>query len=243
VQESEAAAGVFGDAGGFCLMRLLIVDDNRELAEAIADGFARRHVASDIAVTAASAEHLFRTVEYAAMVLDLGLPDDDGLSLLKRLRSAGYAQPMMILTARNDPERRVEGLLAGADDYIVKPFLFDELHARLEAVLRRSSGYFGRNLELGDVSLNTATRELSVGGAMIQASLRETELLEILLRRKEHLVPRRMMEDQLFGAGDTLGSNAVEVYVHRVRRKLERHSAGVQIKTIRGVGYMLSAAA
>jgi len=224
-------------------MRLLIVDDNLELARAIADGFARRHVASDIAATAATAEHLFRTIEYSAMVLDLGLPDDDGLNLLKRLRNAGHAHPLLILTARNEPERRIEGLLAGADDYIVKPFLFDELHARLEAILRRSSGYFGRNLELADVSLNTTTRELSVGGATIAASMRETEILEILLRRKEHLVPRRIMEDQLFGAGDALGSNAVEVYVHRIRRKLERHSANVQIKTVRGLGYMLLAAA
>lgn len=224
-------------------MRLLVVEDNRDLAQAIADGFARRHVASDIAGSAESAEHLFRTVDYTAMVLDLGLPDEDGLSLLKRLRSTGNVQPIIILTARNDPERRVEGLLAGADDYIVKPFLFDELHARLEAILRRSFGYSGRNLELGDLSLNTSTRELSVGGAMVEASLRETELLEILLRRKEHLVPRRVMEDQLFGAGDALGSNAVEVYVHRVRRKLEQHSASVQIKTVRGVGYMLMAAA
>jgi two-component system response regulator TctD len=224
-------------------MRLLIVDDNGDLAQAIADGFARRHIASDIATTAESAEHLFKTVDYAAMVLDLGLPDDDGLNLVRRLRSAGHEQPLIILTARNEPERRVEGLLAGADDYIAKPFLFDELHARLEAILRRSATYVGRQLELGDLALNTSTRELSVGGAMIEASLRETELLEILLRRKEHLVPRRVMEDQLFGAGDALGSNAVEVYVHRVRRKLEQHSASVQIKTVRGVGYMLMAAA
>lgn len=224
-------------------MRLLIVEDNRELAQAISDGFARRHIASDIAMTAETADHLFRTVDYTAMVLDLGLPDEDGLSLVRRLRSAGFAQPLIILTARHEPERRVEGLLAGADDYIAKPFLFDELHARLEAILRRSAGYVGRQLELGDVALNTTTRELSVGGAMVDASLRETELLEILLRRKEHLVPRRVMEDQLFGSGDALGSNAVEVYVHRVRRKLERHSSSVQIKTVRGVGYMLMAAA
>ena len=224
-------------------MRLLIVEDNRELAQAIADGLARRHIASDIATTAESAEHLFRTVNYAAMVLDLGLPDEDGINLVRRLRSAGHLQPLIILTARNEPERRVEGLLAGADDYLAKPFLFDELHARLEAILRRSSTYVGRHLELADLSLNTATRELSVGGAMVEASLRETELLEILLRRKEHLVPRRVMEDQLFGSGDALGSNAVEVYVHRVRRKLERHSAGVRIKTVRGVGYMLMGAA
>lgn len=224
-------------------MRLLIVDDNRELAQAVADGFARRHVACDIANTAESAEHLFKTVHYSAMLLDLDLPDEDGLNLVKRLRSAGYVQPLIIVTARNNPEKRVEGLLAGADDYLAKPFLFDELHARLEAVLRRSAAYVGRHLKLGDLALNTTTRELSVGGAMVEASLRETELLEILLRRKEHLVPRRVMEDQLFGSGDALGSNAVEVYVHRVRRKLERHSAGVRIKTVRGVGYMLMAAA
>ena len=224
-------------------MRLLIVEDNRDLAEAIADGFARRHIASDIADTAESAEHLFMTVDYAAMVLDLGLPDEDGIELVKRLRAAGRTEPLIILTARSEPRRRVEGLVAGADDYIAKPFLFDELHARLEAVLRRSPAFSGRQLELGDISLNTSTRELSVGGSMVQASLRETELLEILLRRKEHLVPRRVMEDQLFGAGDALGSNAVEVYVHRIRRKLEQHSASVEIKTVRGVGYMLLLAA
>lgn len=224
-------------------MRLLIVEDNRDLAQAIADGFARRHIASDTATTVETAEYLFKTVDYTAMVLDLGLPDDDGLNLVKRLRRAGHVQPLIILTARTDPQKRVEGLMAGADDYIAKPFLFDELHARFEAILRRSNGYVGRQLELGDVALNTSTRELSVGGALIDASLRETELLEILLRRKEHLVPRRVMEDQLFGAGDALGSNAVEVYVHRVRRKLERHSAGVRIKTVRGVGYMLMGAA
>lgn len=223
-------------------MRLLIVEDNRDLAEAIADGFARRHVASDIASTAETAEHLFRSVDYSAMVLDLGLPDDDGLNLVRRLRSAGYTQPLIILTARNDPGMRIEGLRSGADDYLAKPFLFDELDARLEAVMRRSASYTGRDLELGDLILNTTTRELTVAGAIVEASLRETELLEILLRRKEHLVPRRVMEDQLFGPGDALGSNAVEVYVHRVRRKLEHCSAGVRIKTVRGVGYMLMAA-
>jgi two-component system response regulator TctD len=224
-------------------MRLLVVDDNRDLAQAIADGFARRHITADIAATAGTAEHLFKTIDYSAMVLDLGLPDDDGLNLVRRLRSAGHVQPLIILTARNEPHKRVEGLMAGADDYLAKPFLFDELHARLEAIFRRSQGYVGRNLELGDLALDTSTRELSVRGATIDASLRETELIEILLRRKEHLVPRRVMEDQLFGAGDALGSNAVEVYVHRVRRKLEQHSAQVRIKTVRGVGYMLMAAA
>jgi two-component system response regulator TctD len=224
-------------------MRLLIVDDNRDLAQALADGLSRRHIASDIATTAESAEHLFTTVDYSALILDLGLPDDDGLNLLKRLRAAGHSQPLIVLTARDDSEIRVDALLAGADDYIAKPFLFDELHARLAAVLRRSGGYVGRQLELGDLALDTATRELSVGGTMIEASMRETELLEILLRRKERLVPRRVMEDQLFGAGDTLGSNAVEVYVHRVRRKLEKRSASVRIRTVRGIGYMLVGAA
>jgi DNA-binding response OmpR family regulator len=225
------------------LMRLLIVEDNLTLAQAMVAGFARRHVASDIATTVEIAEHLFKTLDYSAMILDLGLMDDDGLDLIKRLRAVGKNQPIIVLTARNDPEKRVEGLRAGADDYLSKPFLFDELHARLEAIMRRAAGYAERHLKLGGLTLNTATRELSVGDAAIDASSRETELLEILLRRKGHLVPRRVMEDQLFGFGDGLGSNAVEVYVHRVRRKLERYSAGVSIKTVRGVGYMLMAAA
>ena len=149
---------------------------------------------------------------------------------------------MLILTARGDVQRRIEGLNAGADDYLVKPFDFEELQARLDAVLRRQGGYVGRALMLGALVLDPATREVTLDGAPVALSVRETELLELLLRRAGRVVPKRMAEDQLFGMDEGLGSNAIEVYVHRLRRRLEQSGAALRIDTVRGVGYMLRAA-
>ncbi|RST31722.1 DNA-binding response regulator [Sphingomonas ginkgonis] len=222
-------------------MRLLVVEDNQDLSEAISSAFRRRHVSCDLAHRASDAEQLCSTTHYEVIILDIGLPDEDGVSLLKRLRGRGNKTPIILLTARSEPEMRVAGLRAGADDYLVKPFWFDELHARVEALLRRATGYTDAKLEAGRLSLNTDTRELTIGDVQVDASTREVELLEILLRRKDHVTPRRIVEDQLFGAGEALGSNAVEVYVHRLRRKLEQNQAEVSIKTVRGVGYMLMA--
>lgn len=222
-------------------MRLLIVEDNTELAEAMASAFLRRDVRCDIAVNAGDAEQLIETVDYSAVILDLGLPDEDGLSLLCRLRRRRIVLPVIVLTARGEGEMRVKGLESGADDYVVKPFLFAELHARLGAVLRRQGGYVEHLLRVANLTLDTRTREAAVDGAPLDLSAREIELLELLMRRPGHVVPKRVLEDQLFGAGDTLGSNAVEVYVHRVRRKLDA-GAAVKLQTVRGIGYMLAPA-
>lgn len=222
-------------------MRLLIVEDNADLSDALRAAFARRSVACDFADCAGDAAQLIGNTAYSVIILDLGLPDEDGLQLLKRLRAEGRVEPVIILTARSSPEMRIEGLRGGADDYLVKPFLFDELHARIEAILRRQGGYVPRCIEVGDVALDTETREVSVCGTQVEMSAREVELLEILLRRHSHVTPKRVLEDQLFGAGDALGSNAVEVYVHRIRKKLESASRNVTVKTVRGVGYLLMA--
>jgi two-component system response regulator TctD len=223
-------------------MRLLIVEDSVALAVELSAAFARRNMACDIAGSAGDAEQLIQTTSYAAIVLDLGLPDEDGLSLLKRLRARGRAEPCIILTARSEAAMRVEGLTGGADDYVVKPFLFDELKARIDAILRRQGGYVDRLIRAGQLSLDTEAREVRVAGTLLDLSVREVELLEILVRRAGHVVPKRLLEDQLFGAGDTLGSNAVEVYIHRLRRKLDDSGAGIAIQTVRGVGYLLRAA-
>jgi len=222
-------------------MRLLIVEDNVELAEAMTSAFLGRDIRCDMAASASDAEQLIQTVDYSAVILDLGLPDEDGLSLLRRLRSRRIIVPVIVLTARGEGEMRVKGLETGADDYIVKPFLFAELHARLGAVLRRQGGYVEHLLKTANLTLDTRTREAAVDGVPLEMSGREIELLELLMRRPGHVVPKRLLEDQLFGAGDTLGSNAVEVYVHRVRRKLDDNAA-VKLQTVRGIGYMLTAA-
>ncbi|MBN8840390.1 MAG: response regulator transcription factor [Sphingomonadales bacterium] len=220
-------------------MRLLIVEDNAELAEAMAAAFQRRDIRCDLAFNARDAEQLIVTTDYAAVILDLGLPDEDGLSLLRRLRGQRRNVPVIVLSARGAGEMRVLGLESGADDYLVKPFLFAELHARLAAVLRRQGGYVEDVLRAGSVTLDISTREVRVAGAPLSLSVREVELLELLMRRAGHVVPKRVLADQLFGSGEALGSNAVDVYVHRVRRKLEDH-ADVNVQTVRGIGYMLS---
>ena len=220
-------------------MRLLIIEDSLELAEALATAFARRGIAADRAASAGDAELMLQAAHYAAAILDLSLPDEDGLAVLRRLRAREDTLPVLILTARGSVQQRIDGLNSGADDYLVKPFDFDELQARLDAVLRRPAGFLGRVLEAGALSLDLETREVSLDGVPIALSLRETELLELLLRRPGRVVPKRVAEDQLFGIEDALGSNAIEVYVHRLRRRLEQNGAPHKIETVRGVGYML----
>jgi two-component system response regulator TctD len=179
-------------------------------------------------------------MRYAAIVLDLGLPDEDGLSLLRSIRGRGDSTPVLVLTARDGVSDRVNGLRAGADDYLVKPFAMEELVARLQALLRRPGNLLGRQLSFGNVSLETEGRQVFVDGTLRVFAARETAILEILLRRGGNVVPKRLFEDQLFGLSGDVGSNAVEVYVHRLRKMLSDCGATVKIHTVRGVGYLLS---
>lgn len=222
-------------------MRLLLVEDNQELADAVKAGLQRRGFASDHASSLADADGMLNSVTYAAIVLDLGLSDGDGLDLLRSVRARRHNVPVMVLTARGAIADRLLGLNAGADDYIVKPFDMDELTARLRALLRR--GLIQENtLALGNLRFDSASRELDIAGVAIGLSARETDLVELLLRRPERVVTKRFAEDQLFGLDAELGSNAVEVYVHRLRKKLEKGGSSVFIETIRGVGYILRSA-
>ena len=220
-------------------MRLLVVEDQRELAQAIAEAFAKHNVHCDLAYSSVDAELMIRSTRYALIVLDLGLPDGDGLDLLRRLRAMQSREPTIILTARSTVESRIEGLTAGADDYLMKPFHFEELLARVHAVLRRDGGYADRLIEAGRLRLDIETRQFTIDGKPFAVSLRAGELLELLMRRLDRVVPKRVLEDQLFGSGDTLGSNAVEVYVHRIRRHLDAAGLSLSVQTVRGVGYML----
>jgi two-component system response regulator TctD len=181
-------------------------------------------------------------MQYDGLVLDLGLPDGDGLSLLRRLRAQGSAMPVLVLTARDAPEDRVIGLDAGADDYLIKPFHMPELVARVRALLRRPGATFGIVLTLGNLVLDTTTRRVQVDGAVVALSVRETTLLEHLLRHQLNVVSREVLEQSLYSFESQLGSNAIEVLVHRLRRKLADSTANLCIHTVRGVGYVLTEA-
>lgn len=221
-------------------MRVLLVEDNDELVGLLFKGLARSGFSADAVASAGDAAHSLAAMRYAAIVLDLGLPDQDGLSLLRSIRGRGDSTPILVLTARDGVSDRVNGLRAGADDYLVKPFAMEELVARLQALLRRPGNLLGRQLSFGNVSLETEGRQVFVDGKLRVFAARETAILEILLRRSGNVVPKRLFEDQLFGLSGDVGSNAVEVYVHRLRKMLSDCGATVKIHTVRGVGYLLS---
>jgi two-component system response regulator TctD len=221
-------------------MRILVVEDNSELVSLIVNGLERSGFSVDSVGNAGDAAHALTTARYAAVVLDLGLPDEDGLSWLKGVRTRGDSTPVLVLTARDGVSDRVTGLRAGADDYLVKPFAMEELVARLRALQRRSENLVGHRLTLGNVALDTEGRQVTVDGTVRAFSSRETAVLEILMRRCGNVAPKRLFEDHLFGLTDEVGSNAVEVYVHRLRRMLADCGATVQVHTVRGVGYMLA---
>jgi len=221
-------------------MRVLLVEDNTELVALLVKGLARGGFSADSVGNAGDAAHSLAAMRYAAVVLDLGLPDQDGLSLLRDIRGHGDSTPVLVLTARDGVSDRVNGLRAGADDYLVKPFAMEELVARLQALLRRPGNLLGRQLTFGNVSLETEGRQVCIEGTVRVFPARETAILEILLRRGGNVVPKRLFEDQLFGLSGDVGSNAVEVYVHRLRKLLLDGGAKVKVHTVRGVGYLLA---
>ena len=221
-------------------MRVLLVEDNPELVSLLVKGLARAGLAADSVGTVGDAKHVLATVKYAAVVLDLGLPDQDGLTLLRDMRRSADATPVLVLTARDGVTDRVTGLREGADDYLPKPFAMEELVARLQALLRRPGNLLGRLLTFGNVALDTEGRQVFVSGTPRGFPARETAVLEILLRRGGNVAPKRLFEDHLSGLSGDVGSNAVEVYVHRLRKMLGDAGATVKIHTVRGVGYLMA---
>ncbi len=209
------------------------------MAEALVDALSRRGLSVDRARASEEAEAYLGAIDYAAVLLDLGLPDEDGIALLARMRARGDARPVMVLTARGSIDARIRGLNEGADEYMVKPFDVNELHARLLAITRRSGDYVGNSVRCGALEFFIQTRVAYIGARPLALSVRETQLLELLMRRAGKVVPKRVAEDQLFGMDGDLGSNAVEVYVHRLRKRLDDAETGARIETVRGVGYMI----
>jgi len=221
-------------------MRLLVVEDNAQLAELLAKGLKTAGYDVDILSTAAEARAVLMTTSYAALILDLGLPDGDGLSVLRELRHRRNAIPVLVLTARGGLQDRVQGLRSGADDYLVKPFALEELIARLEAQLRRPGQQLGSVLRVANLEFDLRSRQATIDDTPQIFSSREIAVLELLMRSAGRVVSKKQVEDHLFGLSGDVASNAVEVYVHRLRRQLSDKGAKVLIHTIRGIGYLIA---
>ena len=221
-------------------VRLLVIEDEPRIAEILKSGLRRAGFIVDMVHLCADAREALALTAYDAAILDLGLPDGDGLKLLTQVRAAHNRVPILILTARDAVEDRVSGLDTGADDYLVKPFATSELVARIKALLRRPGGALGLELHAGNIGFDTVGRDVRVGCNLLQLPRRECAILEHLMRRQGRVVPKSILEEKLYGIDDELESNAVPVHVHHLRRKLQEAKATAEIHTIRGVGYLLT---
>jgi two-component system OmpR family response regulator len=218
-------------------MRLLIVEDNQALAQSLSGVFRAKGYAVDCAAGGEDAEAALHTQPYDLLILDLGLPDMDGFEVLRRLRRQKSRIPVLVLTARDTLQQRVDGLNVGADDYLGKPFALAELEARAGALLRRGVGGAGAVLHHGKLALDTVGRMATLDGEPLDLPRRELCLLELLLLRCGQVVGKQTLLDKLFSFDEEVGQNAVELYVHRLRKKLQ--PAGVRLRTVRGLGYLL----
>ena len=224
-------------------MRLLLIEDNDELAGLVGSHLEASGYGLDRVDCVEDAIAVLDSRSYAAMILDLGLPDGDGLKVLRHVRGKQLPLPVLILSARGAMEERVKGLELGADDYLAKPFAFEELKARIAALLRRPGALLGAQLTVSNLAYDTQAKQANVDDRPVALSAREAQLLELLMRRADKVVPKSSVEDQLFGLDDDFGSNAVEVYIHRLRKRLQDGQAAVTITTVRGVGYVLTTSA
>ncbi len=221
-------------------MRVLLIEDHLRLARSIVQGLAGFGFGVDAFATGSAGLAATRAISYDAVVLDLGLPDRDGLDLINPLREASDRIPILIVTARDGVDERVAGLDRGADDYLLKPFAMKELAARLRALLRRPGTPHGIALNIGNLCLDTTARHLKVGGRAVALSPRELDALELLMRRTDNVVPKRLFEDTIYGFNDAVATNTIEALISRLRRRLQGVHASVTIHTLRGVGYLLT---
>jgi DNA-binding response OmpR family regulator len=221
-------------------MRLLVIEDEARIIEVLRAALSRAGFAVDAVATMADARAALPLAPYDAVILDLGLPDGDGLTLLTEMKRAGSLVPVLVLTARDAVEARVTGLDAGADDYLVKPFAMVELIARTKALLRRPGQALGTVLEAGNIIFDTIGRDVRVGAAVLALPRQELAILEHLMRRFGRVVPKNVLEEKLYGINEELGSNAIPVHVHHLRRKLVEARAAAEIHTVRGIGYILA---
>ena len=218
-------------------MRVLIAEDDPVLADGLTRSLRGSDYAVDCVGDGGEADHVLTAQNYDLVILDLGLPKLDGFEVLRRLRRRGSKMPVLILTARDALDDRVKGLDLGGDDYLIKPFDLPELEARVRALIRRGQSGGGSLLAHGALMLDTVGRRATLNGEPLDLSARELGVLEVLMLRSGRVVNKDQLAEQLYGWDEEVGTNAIEVYVHRLRRKLE--PAGVTIRTIRGLGYLL----
>lgn len=218
-------------------MRILICEDDDALAEALRFALTQSGFAVDRVADGLSADEALKGAEFGLLLLDLGLPKLDGLEVLRRLRRRNDALPVLILSGREQPEEKVAGLDLGADDYIVKPFSLNELQARVRALLRRGQGSATPTLTYGELSFDPLGRTASIGGSPLALSMHELSVLEVLMRRFGRVVSKEQLVEQIYNYDQEVSQNAIEVYVHRLRKKIG--STGVMVRTLYGRGYVL----
>jgi len=221
-------------------MRILLVEDERRLRETITAGLGRAGFTVDAVGSLGDARGATQSIVYDALILDLGLPDGDGADLLNSLRREGNPLPVLVLTAKDAVEDRVAGLDQGADDYLIKPFAFAELVARLKALLRRPGAALGAVLTINNLNLDTIAHQASVDDMPLRLSRQEYAVLEQLMRREDRVVPRDVLEDRLYSIDIEISSNPIAVHIHHLRQRLATAGAQVCIHTVRGVGYWIA---
>ena len=222
-------------------MRFLLVEDDLELANGLVHALAQSGHALDAVPRGLDAVTACATTAYQLVILDLGLPDIDGVEVLRRLRRDGLSMPVLILTARDDLQHRVQGLDAGGDDYLSKPFDIEELEARIRALLRRGEPT-AATLRLGALVFEPVSRRLRVGDDALELTARELGVVELLMRKPGRIIGKKQIFDSVYGGDDEAGLTNVEVLVSRIRRKLAAAGAGVGIRVFRGLGYRLEIA-
>ena len=222
--------------------RILVIEDDPETAEQLVDFLATRGYATDLAVDGNEGLRLAQSAPYAVIVVDRMLPGIDGIAVIRRLREAGTVTPALIVSALGEVDDRVRGLRAGGDDYLVKPFAFVELLARVEALARRSATVVKETvLRVGDLELDLVSRTVNRGGRAVELLPREFQVLEYLVRNEGHVVPRAMLLEHVWDLHFDPTTNIIDVYVGRVRRKVDSEQAYPLIHTIRGVGFCVRA--
>ncbi|AXK38991.1 response regulator [Crenobacter cavernae] len=220
-------------------MRILLVEDNLPLAESLAKALSQAGFSVDSMHNGMDADHVLRTQDYALVILDLALPKLDGWEVLKRLRARRQQVPVLILTAHGSVEDRVKGLNLGADDYLAKPFDLAELEARVRALIRRSHGRDSAQLECGPLGYDSVGRVFTLRGEALSLTPREHAVLEVLMLMSGKAVSKEALLEKIFGLDEVSSADAIEIYVHRLRKKLA--DSGVVIVTLRGLGYLLEA--
>lgn len=220
-------------------MRLMLVEDSPRLRELLAERIRDAGWRLNSVGTLAEAIEALGSINYDLLLVDLGLPDGDGKQLIRKLRMQGARLPILVITARGAIDDRVEALDSGADDYLIKPFNHIELLARCRALLRRSGPHLAERIEAGNLEFDPASGSVRVGGEILPLSPRERSLLELMLRHADRVVPKERIEIALSQFGEEISTNAVELAMSRLRRRLDPVKAGVSIETVRGAGYLL----